>query len=268
MDGRNTGLATAVPAVGHRAILPVALRAYRAPIWWHEIAIILVFNVLYERLRNLVPDHETQAVGRGLRVLHLTQNWHIDFELSVNQFFAAHAQLAQLGNYYYSFLNIPVTSGVLIWLFVKRKQVYRSARAVLATTTLLALCGFWLVPMAPPRLLGVGFIDTLVQFHTVGGWGSDSVAAVSNQFAAMPSLHCAWALWCGLTVFNLAKKPVARIAALIYPLLTFLVVIGTANHFAIDGVAGAAVLALPYGLHRSFFGRSTYEPAPLAPRYF
>ncbi|MEO8852093.1 MAG: phosphatase PAP2 family protein [Allobranchiibius sp.] len=265
MQERNAGSMAAVPDVGRRAILLASLRMHRAPVWWQEIAIIVVFNLMYERLRNLVPDHETQAVGRGLQVLHLTENWHIDFELSVNQFFASHAYLAQFGNYYYSFLNIPVTSGVLIWLFVKRKQVYRSARTVLATTTLFALCGFWLVPMAPPRLLNVGFVDTLVQFKTAGGWSSDSVAAVSNQFAAMPSLHCAWALWCGLTVFNLAKSSAVRIAALTYPLMTFIVVIGTANHFALDGVAGAAVLALAYGLHRSLFGRSAYEPAPLKP---
>lgn len=265
MHGRDTGYMTAVPEVGRRAILPASMRGYRAPIWWHEITILVVFNLLYERLRNLVPMQEHAAMDLGLRVLHLTENWHIDFELGLNQFFAAHGDLARLANAYYSFLHLPVTSAVLLWLFFRRKRIYRSARTVLATTTLIGLGGFWLAPMAPPRLLGTGFIDTLVQFHTFGSWGSPSVAAVTNQFAAMPSLHCAWALWCGVTVFKLAERPVIRALALLYPLMTFIVVIGTANHFAVDGVAGAAVLAMAYAIHRSLFGRGTYEPAPLQP---
>lgn len=267
MSSRYTGLVTTMPETGHRAILPPALRVFRAPVWWQEIAIIVLFDVVYERLRDLVPSHETIAVDRGLRVLHLTQRLHINFEMSLNHFFAAHLHLAQFANYYYSFLNLPVTGGVLIWLFFRQRRVYRSARTVLATTTLLGLIGFYLVPMAPPRLLGVGFIDTLVQFKTFGSWGSPSVATVSNQFAAMPSLHCAWALWAGLTVFNLAKRPAVRYAGLMYPLMTFLVVIGTANHFALDGIAGAAIVALAFGIHRSMQGRGTYEPAPLLPDY-
>ncbi|MDQ2850487.1 phosphatase PAP2 family protein [Dermatophilaceae bacterium Sec6.4] len=264
---RPTGLVTTMPEVGHRAILPSALRLYRAPVWWYEVALIVVFDLLYERLRNLVPDHEIIAVDRGLRVLHLTQVMHVNFELSVNHFFAAHDALAQFANYYYSFLNIPVTAGILIWLYVARKRYYRSIRSILAMTTLFGLAGFYLLPMAPPRLLGVGFIDTLVQFGTPGSWGDASVASFSNQFAAMPSLHCAWALWAGLTVHHLAKNKIVRVVALIYPMITFIVVIGTANHFALDGIAGAAIVALAFGIHRSMHGRGAYEPAPLLPDY-
>lgn len=267
MSGRTPGLVTTMPEVGHRALLPAALRTFRAPVWWHEIAILVVLDMIYERLRNLVPSHETAAIDRGLRVLHLTQELHLDFELPLNHFFAAHDEIARLANGYYSFLHLPMTGGVLIWLFFWQRRVYRSARTVLVTTTVIGLCGFYLVPMAPPRLLGSGFVDTLVQFHTFGSWGHASVAAVTNQYAAMPSLHCAWALWCGLTVFNLAKRPIVRYGAMLYPLLTFTVVIGTANHFAIDGIAGAAVLGLAYGIHRALLGRGAYEPAPLLPEY-
>lgn len=260
-------MVTTMPEAGHRAILPPALRIFRAPVWWQEIALIVLFDLLYERLRNLVPAHETVAMDRGLRVLHLTERLHINFEMSVNHFFAAHLHLAHFANYYYSFLNIPVTGGVLIWLFFTKRRYYRSIRSVLATTTLLGLVGFYLLPMAPPRLLGVGFVDTLVDFHTVGSWGNASVAAVSNQFAAMPSLHCAWALWAGLTVYHLAKRPIIRYIGLLYPMVTFMVVIGTANHFALDGIAGAAIVGLAFAVHRSMHGRGAYEPAPLLAEY-
>ncbi len=98
--------------------------------------------------------------------------------------------------------------------------------------------------MAPPRLLtGYGFIDTVVAFHTWGSWGSTSVDAASNQFAAMPSLHVGWALWCTLSVWTLTRHRLARLLAG-YPVLTALVVLGTANHYLLDVAGGALALLL------------------------
>ncbi len=256
-----------MPGLGRRALLPAWMRQYRAPVWWHEIAILILLDLIYERLRNLIPTHETAAIDRGLQVLHFTELMHLNVELPINQFVSAHADLARFANGYYSFLHLPVTSGVLLWLFFWHRRIYRSARTVLVTSTILGLLGFYLVPMAPPRLIGAGFVDTLVQFHTFGSWGHASVASMTNQYAAMPSLHCAWALWAGLTVWHVARRPVIRYVALCYPMLTLLVVISTANHFLLDCVAGAAVLGLAYGIHHALQGRSAYEQAPLVPDY-
>jgi len=98
----------------------------------------------------------------------------------------------------------------------------------------------------------------VVAFHTWGSWGSTSVDAASNQFAAMPSLHVGWALWCTVTVWSLTRHRGARTAAAIYPVLTALVVLGTANHYLLDVAGGAAALvfalaataALPSGFRR------------------
>ncbi len=114
-------------------------------------------------------------------------------------------------DYYYATLHFIVTIGVLVWLFVKRPHIYRGARTVLFATTLIGLAGFYLYPLAPPRLLPqYGYVDTLVKFHTWGSLADPDIAKHSNQFAAMPSLHIAWALWCGIADRDLRQ---ARVGA-------------------------------------------------------
>jgi hypothetical protein len=102
--------------------------------------------------------------------------------------------------------------------------------------------------MAPPRMLP-GYVDTLAMTAQHGWWGSDASAprglgAMTNQLAAMPSLHVGWALWCAWVVFTLTRKRWVRIAALVYPLGTTLVVVGTANHYVLDAVGGALVMLI------------------------
>ena len=248
----------------HRALLPARFRAYRAPRWWVEIGILVVLNLVYERLRNLVPSREGEAYNRGHQVLDLTQRLTGDAELHFNHFVANHSVLAHIFNAYYTYLHLPVTAITLIWIFRAHKRHYRAARTVLVGTTVLGLIGFYLFPMAPPRLLGgAHFVDTLVALGTWGSWSSPAVANQTNQFAAMPSLHCAWALWVGLCLFRIAKRPWLRALGVAYPVMTFMVVVGTANHFILDGIAGAAVLATAFALQRVFFGRSAFAPAPL-----
>jgi hypothetical protein len=83
-----------------------------------------------------------------------------------------------------------------------------------------------------------GFVDTVVRFHTWGSLASNSIAKDANQYAAMPSLHVAWAAWCAATVCALVRRPVVRLAAISYPIITALVVLGTANHYLLDALAG------------------------------
>lgn len=262
VDSVGGGTTARTSSPGHPVLLPARLRAYRPPRWWVEITILVAFNVIYERLRNLIPTREGEAYNRGDQLFHFTQRMHWDVELSINHFVAAHSVIAHVCNAYYTYLHLPMTAGALIWLYRWHKRQYRAARTVLAVTTLIGLIGFYLFPMAPPRLLADGgFTDTLMQFSTWGSWSSHTVAAKTNQFAAMPSLHCAWALWVGLCLFNVAPHRWQRLLGLLYPACTIFVVIGTANHFVLDVVAGAMVLGAAFGIHRLLFGRPAFDPA-------
>ena len=251
---------------GFRGLLPARLLRWRQPVWWHELALIAVGYWAYTKTRNTIPGSVTTALLHGWDVQRL-QDWlHLNFELSFNQFIARTEWLAQVMDYYYATVHFIMTGGVLIWLFLRRPQVYRGARTVLITTSVLALFCFWLYPTAPPRLLpGLGYVDTLLQFHTWGSLADPNVAEHSNQFAAMPSLHTAWALWCGLAIFHCARRAWVRWAGLAYPLCTITVIIGTANHFLLDAFAGASLLALGFLIQRLMSGHGAFAPPADAP---
>ncbi len=193
---------------------------------------------------------------------------HLNFERSLNAFVARNEWLAQSMDYYYATMHFIITIWVLVWLFARRPHIYRGARTVLVATTLIGLAVFYLYPLAPPRLLpGASYVDTLSVFHTWGSLADPKVAEHSNQFAAMPSLHIAWALWAALSVFFCARHLWIRILALAHPIITVLVIMSTANHYVLDAVGGALVLALGYGVQRIFSGHGAYEPPLDAPDF-
>lgn len=255
------------PPRGHfHGLLPARITRYRRPQWWQELAIIAIGYWIYSLGRNAVPSHVTTAMRHGRGVQHLQARLKLNFELSVNQFVARHEWLAQIMDYYYATLHFIVTIAVMVWLFRAHPRVYRGARTVLFATTIIALAGFYLYPLAPPRLLPqFGYVDTLVKFHTWGSFADPDVAAHSNQYAAMPSLHIGWAMWCAGALIFCARRWWVRVAGAIYPVCTLLVIVGTANHFILDAVGGALVLALAVGLQWLLSGHGAFSPAPEAP---
>ena len=128
---------------------------------------------------------------------------------------------------------------------------YRAARTWLMTSTFIGLIGFTLLPTCPPRLLDAshGFVDTMAQYSYYGWWGGEASAprglgGMTNQYAAMPSLHVGWALWCGVMLWRYGGTRADQGPAVAYPLITTIVVMGTANHYFLDAVAGAAVMGV------------------------
>jgi hypothetical protein len=240
------------------ALLPERVRAVRPPRWWQEIGFIAIVYYLYSLVRNAVPSPELGAFNRAKTVLSIERYLHIDIEHTLNNFVAREHWLAYICNYYYSTLHFVVTIGVLVWLYVKHPLRYRAMRSVLILTNLVALIGFWLISVAPPRMLA-GYIDTVVKFHTWGSLASPGLAKESNQFAAMPSLHIGWSLWCALAIVTLAERRWVRVLGALYPVATFFVIVGTANHFVLDAVGGAATLSLAIAIQRLLSGRRTYQ---------
>ena len=244
-------------------LLPDGLRSYRPLRLYWEVALIALCLWVYNMIRNAAPENVGVAMGHAQDIQRLQDSLHIDFELSFNHVVAAHEPVAQVMNYYYATLHFIVTIAVLVWLFRVHPRRYSGARTVLFVTSMVALLGFWLYPLAPPRLAGMGHIDTLKVFHTWGSFATPEVANNSNQYAAMPSLHTAWALWCGLFVAVCARRTWVRVLGALYPAVTVVVIIGTVNHFILDAFAGAAVLGCGFLVVYLLFGRSAFRQAPL-----
>jgi hypothetical protein len=218
---------------------------------WRELALLGGIYILYDVSRFLVAGHQGTALVRGTRLLHLEQTLNIAWEQTVNRFVSAHLVLAVTADYSYAALHYVVTPIVLLWMWRTHRAAYPRARTALLLTTLAGLAAFAVVPVAPPRMLP-GFVDTMARFSGVGWWGADASAprgfgGLTNQFAAMPSLHVAWALWCGWQLVQHGHLATVRIFGVLYPLLITIVVIATGNHYLLDAVAGVAVVVLAIG---------------------
>ncbi|MFJ2023359.1 phosphatase PAP2 family protein [Streptomyces sp. NPDC087897] len=232
-----------------------SLRTPGRPRLWFEILLIAVSYWLYSLVRNAVPEQKAQALRNADWIWSAEKSLGLAFEESVNHAVNSVTWLIVSMNYYYATLHFVVTIGVLVWLFRRHPGRYAATRLVLFATTAVALLGYYLYPLAPPRLMnGVNFIDTVLVHETWGSMASGNFKNMSNQYAAMPSMHIGWSLWCGLTIFALASAPWARILGLLYPTLTLVVIVATANHFWLDAVGGMICLAFGYAVSRVWYG--------------
>jgi len=249
-------------------IMPNRLLRWRRPVWWQELALIAFGYWLYSMGRNAIKSQAEVGMDHGRSVEKLQNTLHLNFEQSINQWVGHHEWIAQVMDYYYATLHFVVTIGVMLWLFLKRPHLYRGARTALFVTTVTALVGFATYPLAPPRLLDPHrYIDTLLKYHTWGSLADPQIAAHSNQYAAMPSLHIGWALWCGLAIFMCANRTWVRVLGLAYPFGTLVVIVGTANHYIIDAVGGAVVVAFAFGVQWLLSGHGAFTPPIDAPDF-
>lgn len=231
------------------------LRTPGRPRLWFEILLIAVSYWLYSLVRNAVPEQKAQALRNADWIWSAEKSLGLAFEETVNHAVDSVTWLVVSMNYYYATLHFVVTIGVLVWLFRRHPGRYAATRLVLFATTAVALLGYYLYPLAPPRLMnGANFIDTVLVHETWGSMASGNFKNMSNQYAAMPSMHIGWSLWCGLTIFALASAPWARILGLLYPTLTLVVIVATANHFWLDAVGGMVCLAFGYAVSRAWYG--------------
>ena len=227
---------------------------------WFELLLIGVSYWVYSLIRNAVPEQEQSAQRHAGWIWRLEQHLGVAVERSVNHVVDSVTWLITSMNYYYATLHFIVTIGVLVWVFRRHPGRYAAVRTALFVTTGIALLGYYFYPLAPPRLMtGAGFVDTVAVHHTWGSMASGDMAHVSNQYAAMPSMHIGWSLWCGVTIAFLTRHRWARLPALLYPLTTLVVIVATANHFFMDAVGGMACLAVGFATSRVMYGHWAFR---------
>ncbi|WP_405925911.1 phosphatase PAP2 family protein [Streptomyces sp. NBC_00035] len=235
------------------------LRAPRRPRLWFEILLIAVSYWTYSLIRNAVPEQRGQALRNADWIWRTEHQLGLAFEESVNHAVNSVTWLIIGMNYYYATLHFVVTLGVLVWLYRWHPGRYAATRLALFATTAVALVGYYFYPLAPPRLMNGGsFVDTVLVHQTWGSMASGDLKHMSNQYAAMPSMHIGWSLWCGLTIFALASAPWARILGLLYPTATLVVIVATANHFWLDAAGGMLCLTFGFAVARVWYGALPY----------
>ncbi|MES4906809.1 MULTISPECIES: phosphatase PAP2 family protein [unclassified Streptomyces] len=236
------------------------LRTPRRPRLWFEILLVAVSYWTYSLIRNAVPEQRHEALRNAGWIWEWEHQLGMAFERGVNHAFDSVGWLIVGMNYYYATLHFIVTLGVLVWLYRWHPGRYAATRLVLFATTGVALLGYYFFPLAPPRLMTGGhFIDTVVAHRTWGSMASGNLANMSNQYAAMPSMHIGWSLWCGVTIAVLARPVWVKALGLLYPTATLVVIVATANHFWMDALGGVICLSFGFTLSRLWYGRLSYR---------
>ncbi len=207
-------------------------------------------------MRNLHHGNEHQAYEHALDVIRLQKSLGINHEQAIQAWALGSRTFIIAANYFYGSLHFIVTGGVMVYLYRRWTNDYPLWRNTLGIATALALIGFAFFPLLPPRLLGdfghYGFVDTLAKDPAFWSFNSGAVNKISNQFAAMPSVHCSWALWCACALVPRLRHTWAKVLAIIYPVTTVTVIVVTANHYFLDALGGFFVLGVGYLLARTF----------------
>lgn len=238
---------------------PAAKGYASGPAWWRrfgpvivEFTVVGVLYAVYSYMRSASPDRVALATRHADWIESVQRNLHIDVELSLNELFVSNQWLADAASYWYQLAHPLVTMGVLVWLWFRRKEHYGVQRTSLALLMLGGLATYWLYPLSPPRFALDGAVDTMTA-HPVLFWG-DNVTGLANLYAAMPSLHVGWATWCALTIVVMNRSHWRHLAWL-YPLTTTFAVVGTANHYVLDGVAGATYAVVAWLIVRFVYAK-------------
>jgi hypothetical protein len=230
-----------------------------------ELAVLALLFVAYNIVRALPTTSPQVAFDHATALLSMEGAlfWRIDVPL--NQWLQATPFLAVAACYYYALLHYLATPAVLVIARRHGGWAYWRGYWALILGSAFALVGYALFPAAPPRLIpDLGVVDVMRLYADYGWWGSAASAPrgigdATNQYAAMPSMHFGWALWCAIQMWGF-RSHIWRALAIAYPSVLVVVVIATGNHFVVDILAGGACVVTAYAIvevtHRALTRRS------------
>jgi membrane-associated phospholipid phosphatase len=220
----------------------------RLPRGWgdlgRQIALLLAVDLSYETVRGIADGQRAVAFAHGQQVIDFERSTHTFFEPGFQAFFVKFDWVVDFANQVYMNSQFAIVLGFFFWLYFFRNETFYFVRNMFIVSMGLAVVGYALYPTAPPRLFPEhGFVDTIVDFSNVNH-DSALVKVFINPYAAVPSMHCAFALMIGVTAARLSRHWYTRTLWALWPALVTWVVIVTANHYWVDAALGALVAAV------------------------
>lgn len=204
-----------------------------------ELSFVAVIYAIWRVARTLPLTQDEGALERA-RTLARIQDWFfLPTELSIQQWIVGHETLVEWTAGYYAIVHVPSLIAFLVWLWVRHRDDYRHWRTGLALLTAACLV-IRFFRVAPPRFLPeLGFVDLSerVGMNVYGPVGT----GVSDQFAAMPSIHVGWAAVVALGVFRVSPSRWRWLIVLHLP-VTMWVVAATGHHWWLDGIVALVLL--------------------------
>lgn len=214
----------------------------RLPRGWgdlgRQIAILVSVDLVYEVARGVADSKRPDAIAHGAQIIDLERATQTFFEPSLQAFFLPAGWVVDFANQVYLNAQFSVALGFLVWLYLFRNESYYFVRNMFVVSMGLALVGYTLYPTAPPRMFPeLGFVDTINDFSDVN---HDSALAkiLINPYAAVPSMHCAFAMMIGGSGFMVCRHWFTKAFWVAWPFLVAWVTIVTANHYWVDAALG------------------------------
>jgi membrane-associated phospholipid phosphatase len=206
-----------------------------------ELLVIVLAALVYAAVRVLTEGDSREAEANGRRILRLEHALHIQWESGLQSQVLAREWLSTLADWFYIWGFWPVLVAAAIFLYARHRDEYVLLRNAVFISGLIGFVFFALLPVAPPRLADSSVVDTIRE-HTTW-YRTMQPIKLTNQYAAMPSLHVGWSMLVGIAVARAIRHPAAYAFAVLMPTAMALAVVVTANHYIADVLVGSAVAA-------------------------
>jgi len=207
---------------------------------FQEVFIVGLGYLVYSQVRGLAADRVTDAFQNGHNIVSIERDLGIFKELALQTWVLSHDFLVDVFNVIYFYGLFPLLLPTAVFLYWRRPKVYVLARNAFLLSGFIAVCFYLTLPTAPPRLLDIGFIDTLNGSLTPT---YESIPGV-NQYAALPSMHVGWNFLTAVALYMAMTGVPARGMVLVLPVAMFTATVVTGNHYFIDGLLGVGIAAV------------------------
>ncbi len=218
--------------------------------WWHgrygaelarEVTTVVVLLMVYRVGRTLGRHEVDRALAHAHGVLRVEHWFDLDNEKTAQRAVLGNLTVVRLLNRYYASVHFPASVVFLVFVYVRAARLVPHVRYLFVSVTAAALAIHLAFPLAPPRMLP-GYVDTIALYGPAI-YEKPGVASVANQYAAMPSLHFGWAVLVAYGVIRALRTP-WRWLIVLHPAITLAAIVLTANHYWLDGVVAAALIAV------------------------
>lgn len=210
-----------------------------------EVLMIAPAALFYFLVRGLVHANGDVALNHAYDLIDFEKRLGIFHEPQLQSLITPHRWLVDFVNWIYIWGHWPFLAGVFTWIVIAHPRAYPRYRNTMFLSGLIGMAIFALYPVAPPRLVpDIGLIDTVTKHSN--SYRVFQPPALTNPYAAFPSLHFGWDLLVGMAVFFEARRWWTRAIGVIMPVLMYIAIVLTANHYIIDGIAGGVLVVSCY----------------------
>jgi membrane-associated phospholipid phosphatase len=211
-----------------------------------QTLVVLLAVYTYFRVRNLTEGSREQALENAHDLVQLERTLGIYVETDVQGPFTSSATLGTIADSVYIYGHWPVIIAVMLWTALWHRAVFLRLRDGMLISGFLGFFIFATYPVAPPRLASLGLTDTVTE--RTDSYRILQPPQLTNQYAAMPSLHAGWDVLVGVAIVSAASLLVVKVIGYVLPILMTVAVVVTANHFVLDVVAGIALALLGHAI--------------------